>query len=75
MDELTALIAMWEGASTPVRVILVLLALHPIASAITAATPDPDDDKWYAKFYKYVVRPLALNVGLAKKAPENKADA
>lgn len=62
MFELTAVIQLWESADIFGRVVLVLMVLHPIASAITAATPTPTDDKWYSVVYNNVIRPLALNV-------------
>lgn len=57
----------WATADLFTRVIFVLLLIHPIASLVTTLTPTPKDDTAYAKFYNKVIRPLALNVGLAKK--------
>lgn len=59
----------WETADTLTRIIYVLLLLHPIASLITALTPTPKDDTVYGKLYNTVIRPLALNIGLAKDKP------
>lgn len=62
---MTELIALWDTVGTETKVIMVLLALHPIASAITQWTDTPNDDTAYGWFYNKVVRPLALNKGLA----------
>ena len=43
----------------------IALGAHALASAITAMTPTPEDDKWVAKIYK-LVEMVALVVGKAK---------
>ena len=43
----------------------IALGAHALASAITAMTPTPEDDKWVAKIYK-LVEVVALVVGKAK---------
>lgn len=60
----------WNTADLLTRTIFVLLMLHPIASAITALTKTPKDDTAYGLFYNKVIRPLALNIGLAKDTPK-----
>ena len=45
------------------------LGAHALASAITAMTPTPEDDKWVAKIYK-LVEMVALVVGKAKHKGE-----
>lgn len=64
--DLNLLLALWESSNWVVRTILVLVALHPIASAIVALTPTPKDDAIYAKIRKAVIEPLALHVFKAK---------
>ena len=59
------LIQLWETADSVTKVLIILALLHPAASAITAATPTPKDDKLYGKLYNFVIRPLALNIGKA----------
>lgn len=44
----------------------VALAIHAAASAITALTPTPKDDKLVGKFYK-LIEICALVVGRAKQ--------
>lgn len=44
-------------------------AFITVASVITAITPTPQDDKAWAKIYKYVEL-LALNIGKAKEKNE-----
>ena len=46
--------------------ITLLLALHALASAITALTPTPKDDEIVAKAYK-VLEKIALVTGHAKE--------
>lgn len=46
-------------------IIAVIGGICTIASAITAVTPTPTDDKIYAKIYK-VIETLGLVVGKAK---------
>ncbi len=46
--------------------ITLLLALHALASAITALTPTPKDDAIVAKIYK-VLEKIALVVNNAKE--------
>lgn len=41
------------------------------ASTVTALTPTPADDKWVGKLYR-IIEVLALNIGYAKDAPDNK---
>jgi hypothetical protein len=47
----------------------IALGAHALASAITAMTPTPEDDKWVAKIYK-LVEMVALVVGKAKHKGE-----
>ena len=42
------------------------LAIHAVASIITAMTPTPHDDKFLGKLYK-IIETLALVVGKAKQ--------
>ena len=44
----------------------IALGAHALASAITAMTPTPEDDKWVAKIYK-LVEMVALVIGKAKQ--------
>ncbi len=48
------------------EIVTVLLALHALASAITALTPTPKDDVFVAKAYK-IIEKIALVVGKAKQ--------
>lgn len=50
----------------------IALGAHALASAITAMTPTPEDDKWVAKVYK-IVEMLALVVGKAKHSGNGKS--
>jgi hypothetical protein len=50
----------------------IALGAHALASAITAMTPTPEDDKWVAKVYK-IVEMLALVVGKAKHGGDDKS--
>lgn len=68
-DVLSQLFTLWATADIVTRIILVLLALHPVASFITSVTTTPNDDTWYGFFYNKILRPLALNKGLATQAP------
>jgi len=43
----------------------ILTAVVTIASIVTAITPTPKDDKWFARVYK-IVETLGLVVGRAK---------
>jgi hypothetical protein len=54
------------------QIAAVALGVHALASAITAMTPTPEDDKWVAKVYK-VVEMLALVVGKAKHSGNGKS--
>lgn len=58
----------WETADTLTRALYIFLLLHPVASLITMLTPTPKDDDLYGKLYNKVIRPLALNIGLATES-------
>ncbi|MCP5433195.1 MAG: hypothetical protein H6923_07985 [Alphaproteobacteria bacterium] len=48
-------------------------AVVTAASAVTALTPTPADDRWVGRLYR-VIEMLALNIGRAKdKAPQSDA--
>jgi hypothetical protein len=73
MFDYEILLQLWDSADLFGKVIIVFLAIHPVASTIVAATPTPVDDKWYGMFYNMIVRPLALNVfKAAQPKPEKK---
>lgn len=55
----------WSG------VFEMIFAVIAAASAITAVTPTPKDDRFVGKIYK-VLEALALNVGYAKDKPAKK---
>ena len=62
----------WVEGGLLIRALIILLMLHPIASAITRWTVTPTDDFWYGKIYDKIIRPLALNKGLAmQEKPKN----
>ena len=66
MEEiLINLLTQYPIAST---IIVVLAALHPVASAITALTETPKDDGIVAKIYK-VIEWLALVNAKVKRVP------
>ena len=48
-----------------------LLQFVGAASAVTALTPTPRDDRWAGQLYR-IVEMLALNVGYAKDLPPNR---
>ena len=48
------------------EIFTVLLALHALASAITALTPTPKDDEFVGKAYK-IIEKIALVIGKAKQ--------
>lgn len=52
-----------------VTIVAILMALHPIASAITNMTDTPKDDAWVGWVYKHVLERLALIGGKAKQLP------
>jgi len=47
------------------QIVALALAAHALASAITAMTPTPKDDRMLAKVYK-IIEVVALVVGRAK---------
>ena len=59
------LLGLWDTVGIETKIVIVFLLLHPIASAITAWTETPNDDTAYGWFYNNVIRPIALNKGLA----------
>lgn len=59
------LTADWTG------VFEVIFAVIAAASALTAVTPTPSDDRFVGKIYK-LVEALALNIGYAKDKPAKK---
>lgn len=62
---LTCLTADWSG------VLEAIFTVIAAASAITALTPTPQDDRFVGKVYK-ILEALALNVGYAKDRPAKK---
>ena len=48
-----------------IMIALIISVLVTIASAISAITPTPKDDKWIGKLYK-IIDVCALNIGKAK---------
>lgn len=66
MDYLIQLIDLWDTFPLALKVVGVLIVLHPVFSTIVALTPTPKDDTVYAKFYKMVIEPMALVVFRAK---------
>ena len=66
MDILINFLAQWGKLPLIVQIVGVLMALHPVASAIVALTPTPRDNNILAKVYK-VVEALSLTVGKAKE--------
>jgi hypothetical protein len=66
MTDLMVLVGAWETLGVAGKIIGVAVVAHPVASAITALTPTPHDDKILGKLYKYILEPLALVVYRAK---------
>lgn len=72
LQALELLMAGWDSMSWYVKLILILFALHPLASLITASTDTPKDEKAWGWFYNHVIRPLALNNAKAQEKPGEK---
>lgn len=66
------LLVIWQDADFVTRITIALLMLHPIASVITAYTATPTDDTVWGWIYNMVIRPLALNKGLATQDTPDK---
>lgn len=65
IDYLNHLFSLWGTLPVWGKCIAVLFVLHPVASAITAATPTPADDRAWAWLYRVIIKPVALNIGHA----------
>jgi len=66
IEFISTLIAGWGQLPLVAQVVAVLVALHPVASAIVAFTDTPKDDKLLAKAYKWI-EILALITQKAKQ--------
>jgi hypothetical protein len=60
--DITQIIELWNTLGWFGKTVAVLLALHPVASAIVALTPTPKDDKWPGLIFEKIIKPLALAV-------------
>lgn len=65
---LSGLTAVFDAAPLALQAVMTLVTA---ASAITAVTPTPRDDRIVGKLYK-ALEIMALNIGRAKDAPPNR---